>query len=335
MDMTRFYLAAKNFVPAFAVRRWKDLIRYGDLEMNADVFSGMILFYTILLCVAAVFVSVALGFPVQWIAGAGVMVPVFFLVLVDTLVRIIADSRARICESSFPDVLVLMSSNIKSGLTPDRALQHSIRSEFGPLAKELQHAARRASSGLDFGRVLMEVTHRIKSTVIEGSIRLIVEGMTGGGELSSLLDETAHDIKNMELIRSEVRAQIRTYSVFIFFAAVFGAPVLFSVSLYLVNMLKIINPTDMTNIPREAVRNLPFMTMKPPSYGTEFLTMYVMANMVVISVFAGLLIGLIEQGNELRGARYIPILLTLSVGIFYFTNFVVQNMSGTVIGMGR
>jgi archaellum biogenesis protein FlaJ (TadC family) len=328
-------MAAKNFVPPFLVKRWRDLIRFGDLEMNADVFSGMILFYSCLLSVAAFFVALALKLPLLQVLGAFVVVPVFFLVISDMVIRIIADSRARICEESFPDVLILMSSNIKAGLTPDRALQYSIRSEFGPLALELQHAARRASTGLDFGRVLMEVTHRIKSTLIEGSIRLIVEGMVGGGELSSLLEETAHDIKNMELIRSEVRAQIRTYSVFIFFAAVIGAPVLFSVSLYLVNMLKIINPIDVTTLPREAVRNLPFMTMKPPSYGTEFLMLYVMANMVVISVFAGLLIGLIEQGNELRGAQYIPLLLSLSIGIFYFTNFVVQNLSGTVIGMGR
>ena len=48
----------------------------------------------------------------------------------------------------------------------------------------------------------------------------------------------------MELIRREVQAQVRTYSVFIFVAAVIGAPILFSVSIYLVKALEVINPIE-------------------------------------------------------------------------------------------
>ncbi len=334
MDINRTYMWAKQLVPKFIVDRWRDLIKYGDLELNSDLFAGAMLVYSVLFALAGLTVALALGLSGLYSVAAFFIIPSIFLVIVDTLIRIVADSRAKVCEMAFPDVLILMSSNIKSGLTPDKALQYSIREEFGPLAKELQFAARKASTGLDFGKVLMEVPRRIKSTLIEGSIRLIVEGLSGGGELSSLLEETARDIKNMELIRSEVRAQVRTYSVFIFFAAVIGAPILFSVSVYLVQMLKIISPVSLGAVPPQALRNLPFLAMKPPSYTIEFLNMYVLSNMFVISVFAGLLIGLIERGDELRGAQYIPILLILSITIFYLTSFFVQNVSGLVSTMG-
>lgn len=334
MEINRTYLWAKSLLPKSIVTRWKDLIRYGDLEVNGDTFSGFMLVNSFLIGLSALVLLAALKFDPRYSFAAFFIASISFVLLLDILLRIIADSRARICEASFPDVLILMASNIKAGLTPDRALSYSIRDEFGPLAKELQYASRRASTGLDFGKVLLEVTHRIKSNLIEGSIRLIVEGMKGGGELSSLLEETAKDIKNMELIRSEVQAQVRTYSVFIFFAAVIGAPILFSVSIYLVRALEVINPIDITELPPEAVRNLPFITMSPPSYTVEFLTLYVLSNLVVISVFAGFLIGLIEKGNELRGAHYIPILLTISITMFYLTQFFVQNVSGVVSGLG-
>jgi archaellum biogenesis protein FlaJ (TadC family) len=287
-----------------------------------------------LVALSGLFIAAAFQLEPIYLIAAFILPPLLFVFLLDTLLRIIADSRARICEAAFPDVLILMSSNIKAGLTPDKALNYSIREEFGPLAKELQHASRRANTGLNFSKVLMEVPNTIKSNLIRGSIRLIVEGLEGGGELSSLLEETAKDIRNMELIRKEVQAQVRTYSVFIFFAAVIGAPILFSVSVYLVRALAIINPIDLETLPPQAQRNLPFLSMKPPEYGVEFLNMYVLSNLFIISIFAGLLIGLIEKGNELRGAKYIPILLTVALTIFYLTNWFVSNVSGVVSGLG-
>jgi len=136
----------------------------------------------------------------------------------------------------------------------------------------------------------------------------------------------------MELIRSEVRAQVRTYSAFIFFAAIFGAPVLFAVSVYLVNVLSIINPVDPSTLPREAARNLPFMSLSASSYDVSFLRTFCLVNIAIISIFAGMLIGLIERGKAIRGLSYIPIFLILSFGLFFLTTNLVANLSGIVTG---
>jgi Flp pilus assembly protein TadB len=167
MNINQTYLWAKGFLPKFLIKRWKNLISYADLEVNADVFSGFMLINSILIGLSTAVVLTALGYGTIYSIVAFFFSSFLFAVLLDTIVRIVADSRAKICESAFPDVLILMSSNIMAGLTPEKALQYSIREEFGPLTKELQYASRKASTGLDFGKVLLEVPRRIKSTLIE------------------------------------------------------------------------------------------------------------------------------------------------------------------------
>src|SRR3989338_4839333 len=57
------------------------------------------------------------------------------------------------------------------------------------------------------------------------------------GELADLLDQTAENLRNEKVIDEKVRSNILLYVIFIFIAVGLGAPVLFGLSSYLVEIM--------------------------------------------------------------------------------------------------
>ena len=57
---------------------------------------------------------------------------------------------------------------------------------------------------------------------------LLIEGLRAGGELASLLEQTADGLTNQNLIDKKIRASVGMYVMFIFSAVCFGSPLLYS-----------------------------------------------------------------------------------------------------------
>ena len=106
---------------------------------------------------------------------------------------VMANKRVAVIEELLPDFLSIMSSNIRSGLTYDRALLLSARKEFGPLSKEVDRAAKEVISGKTLPDALMGMTTRVRSESFAKTMRLIVEGVRSGGKLADFAGGAAID----------------------------------------------------------------------------------------------------------------------------------------------
>jgi len=60
------------------------------------------------------------------------------------------------------------------------------------------------------------------------------------------------------------------------------------------------------------------------SYSPDFLRFYSFSLLAVNSIFGSLLIGLLQEGNEKAGIKYIPILLLLNITIFIVSKLVIS-----------
>ena len=130
-----------------------------------------------------------------------------------------------------------MAANVRAGMTVDRAIWLAARPEFGVLEEELRRAGAKTVGGKPIKVALMDMTGRIKSDLLEKTFRLVIEGMESGGELAHLLEETADNARNSQGMRKEIKSSVTTYSIFIFFAAVLGAPALYAISLFFVQVM--------------------------------------------------------------------------------------------------
>ncbi|MFH1209514.1 MAG: type II secretion system F family protein [archaeon] len=244
-----------------------------------------------------------------------------------------ADKKGKFIETVLPDALQLMSSNLRAGLTVDRALFMSIRPEFGPLKDEINLVGKKINAGMEITRALNEMTQRVKSKKLEKAILLITSGLRSGGELASLLEQTAEDLLNQSLVDKKIRASVGMYVMFIFVAICIGAPVLFGLSSYLVEILtKTISSVNVPNMESLGNARLPFAVPKV-SVSIDFLIFYIVAFLISTAFFGSLLIGLIKKGTEKEGFKYIIPVLFFSIFLFFLVRFIVSSMLGSLFMM--
>ncbi|MCD6371419.1 MAG: type II secretion system F family protein [Candidatus Aenigmarchaeota archaeon] len=255
-----------------------------------------------------------------------------FFVVITVLISFIADRKAKFAEEVLPDVLQLIASNIRSGITPDKAIILAARPEFGILEREIKLAAKKAMTGYSLENALMELGSKIKSKIVERTFRLIAEGMRKGGEIAELLESTAEDIRNLKTLKKEIRAQVTMYVIFIFIAVGIAAPILYSFTSQLMEtMSEIGQKLELEKV--SGYGSYVGVSIRFVALDVNFIRNYSIAALTITSIFGGLLLGLLQEGTEKAGIKYIPILLLLNFLIFFAAKIVLQSVLGTIVGI--
>lgn len=238
------------------------------------------------------------------------------------------DRRSKFIERILPDALQLVAANLKSGYIPSRALMLSARREFGPLSEAIRKSGKEMMTGKSLQESLKEIPKTIKSDILDTTIRLVIEGIRAGGQLVSLFEETANDIRRKDAIKKEVTANIMMYSIFIGFAGCVGAPALYALSSYLVVTISQLG--GMTQIPEGFAAQTPMMNFGleiPP----DFLFFFSIMAIIMTTFFGGMIIGLIGSGKERAGIKYVPILMLVALIVFFVTRAVISTMFGSIV----
>jgi len=264
-----------------------------------------------------------------WLVFPGVFL--IFETYVYVFIQLSADAKAREAEKALPDILQLMASNIRAGLTTDKALLLSARPEFGALAMEIKRVGKETMAGQDLVKALRKTTKHIRSKNLERTIDLLIQSITTGGKLADLLEQTASDLRDQQIIQKEVSASVLMYVLFIFIAIGAGAPLLFAMSSFLVKLLT----HNMALIAKE-MPDFSSMSAKSPisiSVGEvkitpDFIQKYALICLLISSVFGSLVMGLIMKGEEREGFKFIPFLILLSVGLFFLASYILEYFFG-------
>ncbi len=298
---------------------------YADMEQPSSLF----LYMTPAILVVGIVGLLLLPLPL-WIVGISVL-PLLVMAGFTpyVIIRMTAEKRREEIEQVLPDALLLMSANIRSGLTVDKALLVSARDEFGPLAREVKEASMEIFGGAPVEKALRKLRDRSNSGLFREVIRLILDGMQAGGELSELLESSAHDIRKTLMLRKEISSNVKMYVLFITMAAVVGAPLLFGISTYLID-------TTFTMWSEQDVdfseTKTSIVSISQPTIDPKFFLRFAVTSIVVTNTFASLIISEIKHGTIVRGFKGIPIYLVISLAVFFAIRAGVEAMVGGLIG---
>lgn len=257
-----------------------------------------------------------------WTLVFGVILGLIWLIIYAYLdMRIY--QRTKQVEDVLPDFLQLTSANISAGMPIDQALWFSVRPKFGVLAKEIEEVAKSTIAGADLQTALVDFTKKYNSKILKRSINLIIEGMRAGGELAELLSKVAIDIQDTKLMKKEIAASVMTYVIFIAFASVAAAPVLFALSTQLLDVVQSIMGTiDLGNVSTGAFK----ISVSGDSIDiTDFKIFSVLA-LSVSSIFSASIVSVIRTGSVKDGFKFIPIFLIISLTIYFIANLAVGTM---------
>jgi len=323
----KIYRKSRWFYPGSYFVWLKQNLEYAGMDVQVERYATLSLLYSFSIPLFAYSMLSLFGLGLNSLY-AFIGFPVLFAIF-NLYVVLLGDRRGSFAESALPDALQLMSANIRSGLTPDKALLFAARPEFGILEKEIKLAASKAIAGEPLEESLLALGSRIKSRIINRTFMLIVEGMRKGGEIATLLERTSEDIRETKILKKEISAQVGTYVIFIFIAIGFAAPVLFAFSSYLVQTMSKIS----AGLPSSQASNYAVMgsiKLGAVSIPASFLRGYSIATLVITCFFGSLLLGLLQEGKEKAGIKYIPILLALDIGLFLLVGTVLSKTLGFV-----
>jgi Flp pilus assembly protein TadB len=231
-------------------------------------------------------------------------------------------------EYVFPDFISLMSSNLRAGMTIDRALILSARKEFYPLDKEILQVGKDILTAREISEALYDMGERIGSDEIKKTIQLLISGIRSGGNLSVLLEQTSNNMRERGFVRKRAASNVLMYVIFIFFAVAVGAPLLFALSSVLVEIMTNI----FTEVPvTDTTANLPF-TISSINVSLNFIIYFSVAFIVVSAILASMILGLVSNGNEKDGLKYTIPLILIGTVVFFLARMLLSRYFADVFG---
>ncbi|MFH1789215.1 MAG: type II secretion system F family protein [Candidatus Altiarchaeota archaeon] len=309
----------------------RERLQYSNFNIDPEKFLGFALIFG--LGVGFILGSIINQFNILPLPIGFVTVFILFEFFIYIWITLSSDSKAKFVEEVLPDALQLMSSNIRAGLTTDKALLMAARPEFGPLEYEIRRIGKETMAGKSLTEALYKMTARIKSKNLERTLDLISQSIKSGGKLADLLDQTATDLRDQQIVQKEISASVLMYVFFILIAIGLGAPALFSLSSFLVTLLT----KNMEMIARDLPTNMDAMSRAMPISITtvrispDFVRTYSIISLAASSFFGSMVVGLIMTGEERQGLKYFPMLLLLSVGLFFLGGFILDQTLGGML----
>lgn len=230
-----------------------------------------------------------------------------------------AENRAHLVESLLPDMLQIISANIRAGMTLENAIWSASKPEFGPLRDEINRMSADVFSGKPVSLTLSQMSKRVRSEALDRSIKLISEGIALGGEMANLLDEVANGIRSTQGLQKEINNTTMTYMIFIVFTSAVIAPVLFAISVYYSelnqNIFKEKISKSGTKISGFGGISLG-KKASPDDITPGDFKLFAMACITITTFCAGLIIAVIRKGKVTQGLTISPFLMVLGLIVY-------------------
>jgi hypothetical protein len=291
------------------------------------VLRMMILFGIIIMIAVSAALTIIIKLNAVLGVAAGVISWAVFAAVIYMVIEYRIDGRKTRLEKMLPDYFQLASANLRSGIALDRAMLLAAKPEFSFFSEDVQDMSRKLFSGETMEAALTELSGKYKSVQLQHSIRMMVESLKYGGAMADLLDQISRDQRAQQIAQKEIAGQMLMYSIFIAFAGLIAAPVLYG----LTSQMILVTDTVWKGILAQNPGGLPttgisFLKPSPPKITPAQYHDFSLIAIIAITGFASLIMSSISSGSAIKGLRWLPLFVLGGLGIY----FVVGTMIGTI-----
>jgi archaeal flagellar protein FlaJ len=273
------------------------LIRSGMYIKASDLIT-LDLAVGIGLAILASILSLLLG--INPILGAlfGFIAPI---IIIGGWIFFMMERRIDAIEQGTPDFLRQIASLLRAGVGLETALEDVSRHGDGPLIDELKRAVIEIKIGSTFDDAILAMGERLKSRNLDRTFRMILEGRKAGGSLSDVVETVAEDLRAVLALQRERKANVMMSVMFLIIAAIIAAPfALGMIMTYNSFIASIGKPNPLAGVAVIAAGGY----------------------ILIHSVIAALLIGIVMYGSARKGVKYALLLAPGAYGIFYVMQIV-------------
>jgi len=315
MDIkNRFYVTLSKFIPTSYKNKFLALMQYAGVDGDLYAYLGSVTLLSILIgAISGLYYWIYVDF-FKYLAF---VVGILGFFLTEYLYYIIflfkADNRTKETEDILSDFLQLVSSNLRAGMTPFKALKTAAQFDFGPLSKEINKAIKESAGVGDFGISLLKISKRIQSPMVERSLQLFVTSLNSGGALAQLLEDLSADLTETMSLKKELLSSTKTYTMFILFTVLIGTPLLLAIS---INFIDTISSLKLFSGSGSA-GSLAGIDISELEITPEFLSKISLGMLFMTTLLASLFLGVIREGKRSSGLRYTIPMFIVTLIIFF------------------
>lgn len=256
---------------------------------------------------------------------------IFSHLLLSSFLLLKSDARRTALELALPDFLLLVSSNIKAGMPLDQGMWYAAKPEFGLLSQEVKAVVKRSFGGESLEAAMDMLSLRFDSKLFTRTITLIKQASATGGEISAVLESTASDVRNTNLMKKEVAASLVLYEIFVLFAGMLGTPFLFAVAGKLVKVFEFRSFAVPSASTGASIFGAPagLSAAAAPVITSQDFFYFSIATIFVTALFSSFIVGVIRKGTKNEGIKYFPLVVGLAYTVYFLTDSLLSNFFST------
>jgi len=280
------------FPDRYLVRLQETLIRAGLYVKASDLITLLVLVGVGLAVVAFVLFSI---FGINPIFGVllGIFAPA---IIVGVWLFFLMERRVDAIENGTPDFLRQIASLLRAGVGIETALEDISKHGKGPLYDELKRTVIEIKIGSTFDESLLAMGERLKSKNLDRTFRMILEGRRVGGSLADVIETVAEDLRAVLSLQRERRANVMMSVMFLVIAAIIAAPFALGMIMTYSSFIEVIGK---------------------PNTLQDAAMMSATGYIIIHSIIASLLIGIVMYGSARKGVKYALLLVPAAYAIFY------------------
>ncbi|NQZ85595.1 MAG: type II secretion system F family protein [Nanoarchaeales archaeon] len=229
-------------------------------------------------------------------------------------------------EKDLPEFIDNLVSNLKGGISLERAFLKSVRPEQKALLKEMTLINEKILMGKSVEQALIEFRNRFDSAVLNRTFFLMGEGIKGGGNLAAPLERISQNLKRITNLNEEIKANAGGFAIIIKGITIIVAPLLFALALTLLNFIG-----QLFSLLSESNSQLGFVASVPEEF-TIYLNTFSIAMIVMITFFSSLITSQLKNEKTYTAIKYLPIYIIISLFLFKSFSGILLGFFGGIIG---
>ena len=230
------------------------------------------------------------------------------VIIIGAYIFFMMERRVDAIEQGTPDFLRQIASLLRAGVGLETALEDVSRHGEGPLNDELKRAVIEIKIGSTFDDAILAMGERLKSKNLDRTFRMILEGRKTGGSLSDVVETVAEDLRAVLALQRERKANVMMSVMFLIIAAIIAAPfALGMIMTYNSFIASVGKPNPLAGVAVTAAGGY----------------------ILIHSVIASLLIGIVMYGSARKGVKFALLLAPGAYAIFYVMQIVGPMILGT------
>jgi flagellar protein FlaJ len=280
------------FPDRYLVKLQESLIRAGMYVKASELITVAIFTGIVMALVGALFFSI-----LAMNSFLGILIGLFLpSIIIFGWIFFMMERRVDAIENGTPDFLRQISSLLRAGVGIETAMEDISKYGKGPLYDELKRAVIEIKIGSTFDDSLLAMGERLKSKNLDRTFRMILEGRRVGGSLAEVIETVAEDLRAVLALKRERRANVMMSVMFLIIAAIVAAPFALGMIMTYSGFIESLGKPN-------------------PLLSASILaaTGYI----IIHSIIAGILIGIVLYGSARKGVKYSLLLAPAAYGIFY------------------